>query len=298
MAKLHPKARLKHLFQWFKVFVFIMRNRGRKTYGSFELRRMVERYLVEYSTSIENMRAAEQSFIDMESLLRVTGVNGLTRIGAANDGGYIGILSPANPSLISGGGGKNIDFEIELAERGSKIHIYDPTIKKLPRTHKNIIHKKIALAAPEDKTFKRSVTLTDAVSALNPDDEAPIWLKLDIEGSEIGLLASDLRLLSRFQQIFIEFHDSYKVAQPNFRNQLMGILNTLCDSHHVISVVSNNWQGFSNYGYAFAPVTFEVTFLSKEYDVEFSELGSYRNFKNVNNINRLEIPDVPFQTTK
>jgi hypothetical protein len=294
MKKLYLNERFKHFIEWFLVLLFIIHNRGKNSYGANGLKRIVQRYLLEYSSSKEQLKEAEKALREIENLLQVTNIRGLKRLGAKNDGGYIGTEPDSKLVVLSGGGGKNIDFEIELAENGSKIHIYDPTISKLPREHKNVTHLKYALTVPEDKTFKRSVRLSEAYSALCSDSSDPAWLKLDIEGSEIKLLSEDLALLSKFQQIFVEFHDTYQVVDPIFRNQFISILKTLQESHYVIAMVSNNWQGVTNFGNAFLPVTFEVTFLSRQFAVEVSEDNDYKTLKAANNPKRPEIPDLPF----
>ncbi len=136
--------------------------------------------------------------------------------------------------------------------------------------------------------------LSDAYLALCSDSFDSAWLKLDIKGSEIELLAADLALLSKFQQIFVEFHDTYQAVDPYFRNLFISILEKLNESHYVIAMVLNNWQGFTNFGNAFLPVTFEVTFLSKLVAVKISEDSDYKSLKAANNPKRPEIPDLPF----
>jgi hypothetical protein len=248
--------------------------------------------------SREELQAAEAALEELGRLLQVTKIDGLMRFGAKNDGGYIGVASLDTPIVLSGGGGKNIDFEIELAEKGSKVHIYDPTIKKLPRNHVNITHISCALTDSNDKTFKDSVTLSEAFSDLDRAEHVPVWLKLDIEGSEIDLLSADLKVLTRFQQIFVEFHDTYKLVDPTYRSNLISILEELQKTHYLISIVSNNWQGMTNFGHAFAPVTFEATFISREFAAGFSNVNEFQSLKSVNNPNRPDIPDRPFQIAR
>ncbi len=298
MKKLYFKERWNHIFEWFRAILFVINNRGNHSFGANGLRRIVQRYLLEYSVGIEQLKSAEQAIIEIEHLLQPTNIKGLKRLGAINDGGYIGVEPTAKVAMLSGGGGKNIDFEIHLAESGSKIHVYDPTITKLPREHQNVTHIKRALTTKGDGAFKISSNLLEAYSALSEVPRDATWLKLDIEGSEIKLMAEQLELLSKFQQIFVEFHDTFQLVDPIFREEFTGILKSLQESHYVISVVSNNWQGMTNFGSAFLPVTFEVTFLSKQHPIEISAEIEYKNFKAANNPNRPEIPDIPFHLPK
>lgn len=295
MKKMYLLERGAHIGEWIHTLYFIFNNRGRNTYGANAIRGIVERHLLEYSSSLEDLSSAEKAFQEITKLLTLTKIRGLQRLGARNDGGYIGISLDGTPKLLSGGAGKNIDFELECASNGSEVHIYDPTIKKLPQSHDRITHFKTALSGSINNEFKNSVTLRQAMSALSTDSPKSIWLKLDIEGSEIDLLANDLELLPCFDQIFIEFHDTYKIVKAGYRNQFLKVLRKLNEHFHLISLTSNNWQGISNYGNSFMPVTFEATFLTKLASVKFIEEAEYKVFKSPNNSQRLEIPDFPFQ---
>lgn len=295
MQKLFIKKRLEHLIEWVRVINFIFKNRGQNTYGANTIKSVVEKYILDKSATASELRNAENALQVIEGLLRPKRIENLQRFGAENDGGYIGLRTQGEPTLLSGGGGKNIDFEIELAEKGSKVHLYDPTIKKLPKEHFNISHFRKALDGPGNRNFKDSATLAEAFSELKPNLNQPIWLKLDIEGSEIELLFNNLELLPKFQQIFIEFHDTFQVVIPKFRNQFIEILSALHRDFHLISIVSNNWQGVTNYGCSFSPVTFEATFLTRELTITSSNESGYKSLKRVNNLNRPSIPDLPFR---
>jgi hypothetical protein len=295
MKRLYLKERLEHSAEWVQVFVFIMRNRGRNSYGANQLRRLVHRHLLEHTADIEQLKSAELCLNEISNLLQPTKISDLKRLGAKNDGGYIGVDSNEVPFLLSGGAGKNIDFEPEIAEKGSQVHVYDPTIRNLPKLHKNITHFKKALSAKDDQEFKESVTLEEAYLFLNVKSNSPVWLKLDIEGSEIHLLARELHMLPHFQQIFVEFHDTYQVVDPKFGSDMVEILKKLHEHFNLISLVSNNWQGITNFGYAFMPVTFEATFLSKDYPTRVATDSESRSLKSPNNLQRLDIPDLPFQ---
>ena len=297
MQKVFIRERLKHLVEWARVLTLIFNNRGRNTYGALAIKRVVQKYILDNSASASELRNAESSLQIIEGLLRPMRVENLQRFGAENDGGYIGIETRSAPTLLSGGGGKNIDFEFELAEKGSKVHLYDPTISKLPKEHFNVSHYKKALDGPGNKNFKHSATLSEAFIELNPNLDQAVWLKLDIEGSEIELLFNDLELLPKFEQIFIEFHETFQVISPKFQNQFITVLSALKKDFHLVSMVSNNWKGVTNYGCSFLPDTFEATFLSREFPIKSTNESGYESLKRVNNRNRPSIPDLPFRIT-
>jgi hypothetical protein len=272
-----------------------MKNRGRETYGAQELRGLIERYVMDFSADLGEQKKAEESLQEIETLLQLIRVKNLKRFGATSDGGYIGIESRETPILLSGGGGKNIDFEIELAQEGATVHLYDPTIKRLPKEHLNIVHIRKALSVPGNKKFKNYSTLAQAISVLDADANKPLWLKIDIEGSEIELLSYDLNSLSKFQQIFVEFHDTFQIIDPTYREKFLSILRKLNENFYLVSIVSNNWKGITNYGCSFLPETFEATFISKQIQVELCEEYEYKTLRNANNPKRPSIPDNPFR---
>ena len=297
MTKVYFKERVIHSVEWLRAIHFILQNRGRETYGAQELRNLIRKYVMDYSADPVQQNNAEKSLQEIENLLHMKKVKNLKRFGAANDGGYIGIETKETPILLSGGAGKNIDFEIELAQKGIKVHLYDPTIKRLPKEHANIFHFCRALSVPGNQKFKSFSTLAQAISTLNSDENKPLWLKIDIEGSEIELLSYDLNTLPKFQQIFVEFHDTYQIIDPIYRDRFMSILRKLDENFNLISIVSNNWKGITNYGCSFLPETFEATFISKRVQVELCEEYEYNRLRNANNPRRPSIPDNPFRVS-
>ena len=297
MTKMYFKERVIHSVEWLRTINFILQNRGRETYGAQELRNLIKKHNMDYSADPVEQINAEKSLQEIEKLLQLTKVKNLKRFGATNDGGYIGIEAKGTPILLSGGGGKNIDFEIELAQKGAEVHLYDPTIKKLPKNHANIFHIRRALSVPGNRNFKSYSTLAQAISVLNSDANKPLWLKIDIEGSEIELLSHDLNSLPKFQQIFVEFHDTFQIIDPIYRERFLDILRKLVESFNLISIVSNNWKGITNFGCSFLPETFEATFISKDIQVELCDEYEYETLRNTNNPRRPSIPDGPFRVS-
>lgn len=295
MKNVYLKQRITHLVDWARTFVFILKKRGVGTFGAVQVRDLLERHILEYATDLEELNEAKEAIYEITNLLTLHRVNGLQRIGPAHDGGYIGLWLDETPVVLSGGGGKNIDFEIELAMRGSQVHLYDPTIKRLPKSHPLVTHFKQALCGSGDKQFNNSVTLRESLSRLAKDSPGTKWLKLDIEGSEIKLLANDLSLLPEFTQIFIEFHNSYKLIDSTYRRQFLSILRKLSEDFYLIAINSNNWQGITNFGDAFMPVTFEVTYLSKKLPIEITNENNYESLRYPNNSRRPGIPSLPFR---
>jgi len=279
---------------WYSTMRYILKNRGNATYGATQLRTLVEKYIFDYGQSSDDYSAAQRAVEEIIPLLTPKSNVILTRIGPAFDGGYIGIAPSTPPYLLSGGAGKNTDFEYELAKDGAIIHIYDPRVQKIPRDHANITHFREALTSENDKTFGKSKSLKQAISLFNRTTGSPLWLKLDIEGSEIELLADEISTLEHFSQIFIEFHDSYRLVDEKFRKNFLTILKSLAKNFDLVSISSNNWRGVTNFGHAFIPDTFEATYLNKKVITNSHPEGVTDSLKRPNNPRRLAIPSVPF----
>lgn len=288
------KSRFSHGIDWVRLISFLLKNRGKETFGAGDVRRIVERHMIEHSRNLIDYTAAESAINESIKLLKVNDISGLARIGPVFDGGYIGLLDPPPNFLLSGGAGKNIDFEIELARRGTKVHVYDPTVTQLPKVHPRVTHQKIALCMSGDRRFKDSTNLKGALEKFNLVGDETIWLKLDIESSEWELLVEEKDLLRNFTQVFIEFHDTYKLALPDFRKNFLTVLRALERDFQLISMSSNNWQGVANYGESFIPVTFEATYLNKIIPTNQLRSGAGEKHIRLNNTRRLRIPNKPF----
>jgi hypothetical protein len=279
---------------WSHVIKYLLCHRGKQTYGSAQLKDLVDRYIIEKTATLENYQQAERSIQTLARLLTPINVSGLTRIGATRDGGYVGLLESVPQCLISGGAGKNIDFEVELALLGSDILLFDPTVKKLPKNHSRITHVPLALCSNDSRQFKKGMNLSTALELEKQDHNSKFWLKLDIEGSEYELLDEKLEILDSFEQVFIEFHDVYKILGKEFRDRFLRIISYLNSNFYLVSINSNNWQNIFNAGYAFTPVTFEATFLKKSVPVEIISEQKYVDLLTTNNSERPPIPRFPF----
>lgn len=286
--------RIRAALEWSRVIKYLLCNRGKQTYGPAQLKDLVDRFIIEKTASLENYQEAEISIQTLTRLLTPINISGLTRIGATRDGGYVGSLESVPHFLISGGAGKNIDFEVELALLGSEILLFDPTVNKLPKNHSRITHVPLALCTNNSQQFDKGMNLSSALELGKQDHKSKFWLKLDIEGSEYELLDEKLEILDSFEQVFIEFHDLYKILGKEFRDRFLRIISYLNSNFYLVSINSNNWQNIFNAGYAFTPVTFEVTFLKKSVPVEIISEKKYVDLLTTNNSERPPIPRFPF----
>ena len=286
--------RIRAVFAWTSIIVYILRNRGKKTYGTVQLKELVDRYIIEKTATLKDYYETERTIGNFAKLLTPINVSGLARFGAIGDGGYVGLADSVPELIISGGAGKNIDFEMEFALLGSSVLLFDPTVKKLPKNHSRVTHLPFALCGTNSRQFKKIMNLNAALKLGTQERASNIWLKLDIEGSEYELIDESLEVLNSFNQIFIEFHDTYRLLDSEFRDRFVRIISYLNSNFHLISINSNNWQNVFGAGYAFAPVTFEATFLSKAIPIEAVKEEMFVDLITINNSQRPAIPRLPF----
>jgi hypothetical protein len=289
-------SRVKNFKGWMKTIHFLIKNRGRNTYGYYHINGLIERYIHENSRTLADYQAAEAAINQSIKTIKTKNEKYVNRIGPEFDAGYVGKSRPLPTLLISGGAGKNIDFELELAQYGVEVHIFDHTLSKLPKQHENIVHHRNALCG-EKRRIRKSISLQTTLEVSNQRNHQQIWLKLDIEGDEWALLAENLEVLGKFEQVFIEFHDTYKLSNATFRDDFTNIFQYLNSKFDLISISSNNWQGMTNFGKSFIPTTFEVTFVKKNKVKPRLPGDGYKKYLSVNNQNRLAIPSHPFRAS-
>jgi len=290
--------RFQGLFEWIKIFISIFKGRSLTTYGKAHIKFIYEKFKYEFLYDLKDLAAAEESIKKFAGLVEIKNLGDLIRIGPKKDAGYVALdLFPA-PFLLSGGAGKNIDFEIFFALRGSQVILYDPTIASLPISHNNIEHFKYALEGENSNIFKKSVSLADCLKHYisSGGKSEGLYLKLDIEGSEWKLLESSLAELLEFDQIFIEFHDLFKLPDKNFRTTYSIVNQFLVDNFYFVSISANNWATFINFGKSFTPLVYECTLVNKKHSsrLDLKNEFVYRDLAYKNNPNRPQIYHKPF----
>ena len=126
-----------------------------------------------------------------------------TRIGNKHDGGYVALreLCETTDAVYSFGIEKDVGFELDFVNRFRKaeVKLFDHTIDSLPYEHKNFAFWKLGVGTEH-------ASLKDIVNIVT-GDMGHLLLKMDIEWDEWHtLLSTDIKTLSRFSQLLIEFH--------------------------------------------------------------------------------------------
>jgi len=209
-------------------------------------------------------------------------IHNISKVGSKHDGGYFISKSPKNYDfLISGGIGKNLDFEYEFAENNVPVYAFDPTIRSLPRSHKNIYWIKKYIS---NTNSRNQVNLVDFITKKQKTDN--YLIKLDIEGDEYKILLSLLRLKPR--EIALEIHDTYKLLDPTFRSKFNDIFNVVFKQYFIIYSHGNNNTGTNVFGRTAIPDVLELTILRKDYLVKNESV----NFLNEAYPNNLLLPEI------
>lgn len=219
--------------------------------------------------------------------LRPYAWDGLARLGAKEDGGYVvpGQLVARAGALLSFG--LSYDWTFERAFRklnsAAPIHCYDPSISgnsaviySLTETIRGVTKRrgdmlKHAFVWMDYRAFFRGdvrhfeqkiaresgggdATIAEAIARL--DDARPIFLKMDIEGSEYRVLRDVLTYADDIEVMAIEFHELDLLADRF--NALIGDLNK---RFRIVHVHGNNFAGLTPEGF---PNSLEITFVNKD----------------------------------
>lgn len=290
--------KIKGALKWIKLFILIFRGRSKTTYGARHIENIFNKFHYEFLVKHEELLLAERTLKKIAEKIEVVNLGELIRIGPEYDGGYLCLDIYKKPNLLSGGAGKNIDFEKFFAFRGSRVDIYDPTVETLNTSIEKINHYQIGLEGTESGKFMTSRNLESAYKNLSDNNDKNLgnYLKLDIEGSEWDLLEQSFEQLDIFDQMFIEFHNLYMLSSAKYRNTYEKVNDYLFSHFYVVSINSNNWDQFINFGKSFTPITYEITFVNKRHHYLLQTLtqSNYLDLISPNNKNRPVIFNKPF----
>lgn len=256
----------------------------------------IEFYACLRNAEFYELNHAEKEVLNiLDRVKPITSPLNMHRIGPEKDSGYLVADINEVELLLSGGAGKNIDFEINYANQGCKVHICDPFVRKLPKAHPNVFHHKILLDDNPNKKIKFPVwNFSELVNNEFFHNSGNKMLKLDVEGSELNLLGTRYIDLGMFNQIVIEIHNLHLLAVNSSLLKFRMLFQNLLRFHNVIYFNGNNNGFLLNFGEVFIPEVFEITLLHKEYFIHNS--GHSRSNSSlepqINNSNRLLIPDV------
>lgn len=191
---------------------------------------------------------------------------GYVRIGGDSDGGYI-LADKINRSdvVYSFGIAQEVSFDLDMANRGMKVYMYDHTIPRLPVEHCNFyfFKKGIGIRSSENPDL---LSMEQIIDANGHNGRKDIILKMDVEGHEYDFIdCSESSTLNQFSQITIELHN---IHLYHWTSKIVRSLEKLNRTHQSVHIHANNGAGVFNIGKELFPSLLEVTYLRRE-DYEF-----------------------------
>lgn len=165
------------------------------------------------------------------------------RFGPKTDGGYVlADTIQSDQAIVSYGISTEYQFDREMAEKGHKVYMFDHTIDSIDRTNENMMWFKEGVSGkttPEENLF----TIEDHLNRYEILGNQLI-LKIDVEGAELeAFFAMPDEVLSRFDQIVMELHHLWKLAEPDFCELTFKVFSKINKLFTLFHVHANNWDG-------------------------------------------------------
>jgi hypothetical protein len=216
----------------------------------------------------------------------------LARIGNTNDGGYVVPVKAvrAAHALLSFGLSHDWTFERDFKKHNPDaiVHCYDHTVSVWTSLQYSIgqllrffllfrpsaLRKTLAwidyrkFFQSEAIHFKQKIsrdngsengidnaTIDDAFNRI--PEERPVFVKMDIEGSEYHVLDDLLRHSKDIVAMAIEFHDVDTVT-----DQFKSLVEKIKRDFYIVHIHGNNLGGVTSFNFPIAP---EITFLNKNF---------------------------------
>lgn len=211
------------------------------------------------------MNALQRDVLTLLRLLRPHDAVGYEklRVGSPHDGGYVLLDDLAGLQAVVGCGvGHDVRFELELANRGIDVDLFDHTVAGAPqghprfRFHKVRVTTQVELQAP-------SISLEGIARMRALSDDAAM-LKMDIEGDEWALLAETGRAAFRpYRQIVIELHWFDRLGDRSVREVVLTGVRNLTRDFAVVHVHANNHAPMLSFGGFLAPCVLEATLVKR-----------------------------------
>lgn len=186
------------------------------------------------------------------------------RVGRSGDGGYV-MLEPSQVCncAISIGVGTELSWDVELADRGLLVYLYDDTISELPLQHSRFSFRRCGLRSPTVQSPNK-LSLPEILSSEGLDKQNDVVLKVDIEGDEWEVFRNaSPRVLEHFSQIIVEFHGLADFSDHDKHLMRLYALRNIAHTHQAVHIHPNNWGAYSVVGGIPVPDVLEITYVSR-----------------------------------
>lgn len=210
---------------------------------------------------IQESPQKESYFQDLKKILYCKKVRKkiLMRVGGdEGDGGYIMVDDFDNTiRAYSFGIGNNVSWDMDIANKGMKVFLYDHTIDHLPRVHNNFTFYKLGVGKGNN-----CLPLEEILNDNGDLDNHNLIMKMDVEGTEWDVLDNiPISLLSNFKQISLELHG---VCKCECQEKILKILQKISVTHQAIWVHGNNADKAEVANGILIPNLIEVTYVRRD----------------------------------
>lgn len=142
-------------------------------------------------------------------------------------------------------------FDMQMAELGKKVYLFDEKAEKPFIEHENIIYQ---------KCYIDSSNAYEIIKKNNHEQYKNILLQIDIEGSEYELFNNvDQKYFDHMSHICIEFHDLIKPSPEKIQTILN--LNKL---YYIYHIHANNHDKEFDKEFGVLPKTLEISYIRKD----------------------------------
>lgn len=254
-------------FAWLRLFNFLFTKRKILDATKEDFLRAIKLDIWRRETTLVDYQKYVHFLEQTMKMLAPVSIQGrsLVRLGNKNDGGYV-LLDDIKYSLISIGTGRETSFDHEFCLMNQKVFQFDHTIQSAPKCCNNPRFFQLGLRAVNSEQNPKLLTLDEIVSMCIGDESLTSILKMDVEGSEIGVLEEfeTENLIRRFRQIVVEVHNLELSYTESQRIRLGRVFKALASHFYVVNYHANNFTKLLVEGNVVVPSTFELTLANKE----------------------------------
>lgn len=214
------------------------------------------------NTPLDRIDERAQAFVS--AIRPYTGINvSLVRVGGNSDGGYVMADDFEVDGAISVGVGRDVTWDQAIADKGVRVAMFDPTVRKLPAPVTSGTFFRYGVGPPMNSRRYRS--LPELVEMAGFESNAELLLKIDVEGAEwTALGALDGADLLRFRQIVIEIHGLESLSNESSGSTILHLIEKLALNHTPIHVHANNYSRLICFGSVWLPDVMEISYLRRD----------------------------------
>lgn len=188
----------------------------------------------------------------------------LVRVGGDHDGGYVmaddfdGVVG-----AISIGVGPDVTWDRAISDRGIRVAMFDPTVRRLPERVERGQFFRVGIGQASGSSTYRP--LPELVTMANLPGHGDLLLKVDVEGAEWPSFERvEASHLQRCRQLAFEFHGLGALHDTASADRILTVLASLSAHHAPIHVHANNYDDLVRFDGNWFPNAIEVTYLRRD----------------------------------